>query len=529
MRKKKIVPYYRLFPFITGFLSLLLLLPSSLFAQNETPYRNFGEHFAQKLKTPAYAVPAGTFKSNYTSLAKHTAAPKWLQDAKFGIYAHWGVYSVPANSSEWYPRNMYNKESKEYKHHLKTYGSPTNFGYPDFVPMFTADQFNAAKWAKLFKKAGARFAGPVAEHHDGFAMWNSCWTPWNAMDMGPHRDVAGELAKAIRGEGLRFIASFHHGFNNLYKKDGKWHGFYEYVQKYFPELLKDPKRAIMYGCLPRKTFWNMWRGKLEEFINHYHPSLMWFDFDINTIPDNVKTKYLAFYFNKADEWGQQVVVTSKDKDYPNTIGVQDFERGRSDEIEKTPWLTDDAIGDNSWCYVKNLKLKSASYLIHELIDIVSKNGVFLLNISPKASGIIPEAQKERLLEMGRWLKKNGEAIYGTRPWKVFGEGPTRLEKGGSFVKKLHYTPQDIRYTKKGDNVYAIELGWPGANNKIILSAWAKNKINPNLKIKGISAIGSKQPIHWKWNNDGLVITTPSIAPNKIAIVYKIYTESNLKE
>jgi alpha-L-fucosidase len=495
-------------------------------AQTQKDYKNFGQHFAQKLKTPAYKIPKGPFKPNYKSLDTHTAVPEWFRDAKFGIYAHWGVYSVPAFDNEWYPNGMYKKGSKDYKHQVKTYGSLLKFGYPDFVPMFTANQFDPEAWAKLYKKAGAKFAGPVAEHHDGFAMWNTSWTPWNAADMGPHQDVAGELAKAIRAQGLRFMASFHHGFNNLYKKSGKWEGYYKYVGKYFSSLLKNPKRAIMYGYMPRKIFWEMWRGKLEEFINQYHPDLMWFDFNIDKIPDSVKTKYLAFYFNKANKRGQQVIVTSKDHDYPDAVGIQDFERGRATKIKKTPWLTDDAIGDNSWCYVKGLQLKSTAYLVHELIDIVSKNGQFLLNISPKANGIIPEAQKERLLGMGRWLKQNGEAIYGTRPWQVFGEGPTRLKKGGAFTKKLHYTPKDIRYTKKNNIVYAIEMGWPGSNKKITLQSWAKNKISSSVKIEDISMLGSTENIKWKWKNNGLIVTTPSKAPNEIAVVFKIFTSEN---
>ena len=505
---------------LTGAISV-----SKSYGQDEQKYKNFGQHFGQRLKTPAYAVPNGPFKANYQSLASHKAVPKWFQNAKFGIYAHWGVYSVPAYSSEWYPRNMYNKKSKVYKHHLKTYGSPLKFGYPDFVPMFKAQDFNPDAWAKLYKEAGAKFAGPVAEHHDGFAMWNSTWTPWNAGDMGPHQDVVGELAKAIRKQGLKFITSFHHARNGLWKKNGKWKGHYSYVKKYFPSLLNNPKRAIMYGDMPRKTFFQMWRGELEEVINQYHPDIMWFDFDLKWIPDSVKTKYLAFYFNKANKNGQQVMVTSKNHEFPDNVGIQDFERGRAAKIRKTPWLTDDAIGNNSWGYVKNLQLESTGYLIHELIDIVSKNGQFLLNISPKADGIIPEAQKRRLLGMGRWLKQNGEAIYGTRPWKVFGEGPTRLKKGGAFVKKIHYTPKDIRYTKKGNFVYAIEMGWPGPNKKITLHAWAKNKIGSNVKIQDVSVLGSMQSIQWNWQKQGLVVTTPSKAPNKQAIVFKIYTKN----
>jgi alpha-L-fucosidase len=179
-------------------------------------------------------LAAGPFEPTWESLKKHNEAPDWFRDDKFGIYFHWGVYSVPAFGNEWYPRNMYIKTSPEYKHHVATYGDPTNFGYPDFVPMFKAEKFNADDWAELFQKAGARFAGPVAEHHDGFAMWDSALTPWNAADMGPKRDLVGELEKAIRKRGMRFVATFHHERNGLWLKNGNWAGHYEFVKKDFP-------------------------------------------------------------------------------------------------------------------------------------------------------------------------------------------------------------------------------------------------------------------------------------------------------
>ncbi|HXK37184.1 MAG TPA: alpha-L-fucosidase, partial [Candidatus Paceibacterota bacterium] len=215
------------------------------------------------------APAAGPFEPTWESLAKRNPAPDWFRDAKFGIYFHWGVYSVPAFGNEWYPRNMYIKTSPEYKHHVATYGDPTQFGYHDFVPMFKAEKFNADEWAELFVKAGARFAGPVAEHHDGFAMWDSDQTPWNAKDMGPKRDLVGELQKAIHGRGLKFVATFHHERNSTWQKNGQWTGHYEFVKKDFPALLDDPKQAILYGYMPREQFLKMWRDKLIEVIDKY--------------------------------------------------------------------------------------------------------------------------------------------------------------------------------------------------------------------------------------------------------------------
>ena len=227
--------------------------------------------------TSLAAVSEQPYSPKWKSLKKYNEAPEWFKDAKFGIYFHWGVYSVPAFGSEWYPRNMHRKNRREYKHHVETWGDPTEFGYPDFVPMFKAEKFDAGRWARLFKKAGARFAGPVAEHHDGFAMWDSEETPWNAADRGPKKDITGLLADAIRDEDMRFVATFHHARNNLWKKNGKWTGHYEYVKKNFPSLLKDPENRILYGYMPRDKFLKMWLGKLKEVVDSYHPDLMWFD------------------------------------------------------------------------------------------------------------------------------------------------------------------------------------------------------------------------------------------------------------
>lgn len=494
-------------------------------AQDNAQYRNFGHDFTEKLHSPAYRIPAGPFKPDWKSLVKHPAAPDWFRDAKFGIYITWGVYSVPAFYNEWYPYFMYDTGSTVYKHHLETYGSPLKFGYPDFIPMFKAEHFDPEAWAELFKNAGARFAGPMAEHHDGFAMWKTEWTPWNSFDMGPQRDIVGELITAVRKQGMRAITTFHHARNELWKNDGKWIGQYAFIKKYFPALLNDPERAIMYGYLPRKIFLEMWRGKLEEVVNKYHPDLMWFDGQFGLTPDSVVTKYLAFYFNKAAREERQVAVTAKHKQMPLEMAIQDFERGRADRLEEIPWLTDDAIGDNSWGYIKGLQLKTSAYIIHELIDIVSKNGNLLLNVSPKSDGTIPKKQKEVLLGIGKWLRQNGESIYGTRPWRVFGEGPTRLDKGGSFTKKVNYTPQDVRYTRREDTVYAIEMGWPGANEKITLESWHRDlHWGTNIEIIDVSVLGSNEKIHWEWPSRGLIITTPSHAPNKVAIVFRIITK-----
>ena len=469
-----------------------------------------------------------TFAADWESLKKRNPAPEWFRDAKFGIYFHWGVYSVPAFDNEWYPRNMYDVNSFVYKHHVKTWGEPNIFGYPDFVPMFKAEKFDANEWADLFVKAGARFAGPVAEHHDGFSMWASKQTPWNAQDMGPHRDIVGELEKAIRKKGMRFVTTFHHERNGLYEitKGGKtyWTGHYEFVKKNFPELLNDPCRAIMYGYMPADKYYQMWEDKLIEVIDHYHPDLMYFDAWLGEIPDKYKMPYLAHYFNDAGKLGKEVVVTYKGADLPNTVGILDYEKGRADKLTNFVWLTDDTISFGSWCYTEGLAIKKPSVVIHTMIDIVSKNGQLLLNISPMADGTIPDNQKQLLLAIGNWMKKYGEAIYDTRPFVDYGEGPTKMLSSGSFVK-MHsgYTENDIRYTVKGEIVYAITLGQPNAGSEVKMAIFGKVGKAANIKIKNVAMLGTKQKIKWQRTDEGLILKMPADG-NEMANVFRLTIE-----
>lgn len=454
------------------------------------------------------------YTADWDSLKKHNAAPDWFRDAKFGIYFHWGVYTVPAFGNEWYPRNMHKKDRPEYKHHIATYGDPSEFGYHDFVPMFKAEKFNADEWAELFEQAGARFAGPVAEHHDGFSMWASRVTPWNAKDMGPKRDTVGELAAAIRKRGMHLVTSFHHARNR------RW---YPRVEGW-PTTSDDAKLQMLYGNMPAEQFNEMWLAKLTEVIDSYRPDLIWFDGRLEDVPESYHKDFLAYYFNKADKWGKEVMVTYKGRDLPREIGVEDFEKGRMNRITEYPWLTDDTISHGSWCYTHDLKIKSTRYVLGVLIDIVSKNGQLLLNISPKADGTIPMNQQEVLLGVGGWLKKYGEAIYGTRPFVVFGEGPTRLKSGGQYAReKLLYKPEDIRFTTKANIVYAIQLGWPGAKHETLLKSFSGEWRQESLKIKGVRMLGSDEKIAWSLREDGLAVTSPSSPPDKMAVVYKIET------
>jgi len=475
-------------------------------------------------RTPSPEPAPAPYEATWASLQQHTPAPAWFRDAKYGIYFHWGVYAVPAFGSEWYPRNMHRKDHAEYTHHVETYGDPTAFGYHDFVPMFTAENFDPEAWADLFARSGARFAGPVAEHHDGFAMWDSDLTPWNARDRGPQRDVTGELARAIRARGMKFFTSFHHARNNLWEhenEDGAWNGHYAYVKQDFPTLLDDPDQAILYGYLPRTEFLGLWKGKLMEVIDKYQPDIMWFDSWLDEIPDSVKTEYLAYYFNKAHAAGKEVVVTFKQDDLPREVGVEDFEKGRTDRLTDYSWLTDDTISKGSWCYTEDLEIKSTAEVLHTLIDIVSKNGQLVLNISPMADGTIPEEQQAVLLGIGDWMGRYGEAIYETRPFVEYGEGPTQMERGGHFLASLDYTAEDIRYTRHGDAVYAILLGRPDAGAPVLMTLFGEGGAAADVQVTGVSMPGVDAEVAWERQPGGLVITTPEAVPDDFAVVFKL--------
>jgi alpha-L-fucosidase len=473
------------------------------------------------------------YQADWESLSRHNEAPEWFRDAKLGIYFHWGVYSVPAFANEWYPRWMHFEGREEYNHHLKTYGHPSEFGYHDFVPMFKAENFDADEWADLFQKAGARFAGPVAEHHDGFSMWDSEVSPWNVADRGPHKDITGLLAKALRKRGLRLITTFHHAknlqrFDSIPSEKGGLpfeNSHYPYF-KGMPPASEDPELRLLYGNIPANEFHEkIWLGKLKEVIDKYQPDIIWFDYMLDKIPEIYQLEFCTYYLNRAEEWNKDVVIVRKQDDLPLELSVEDLEKSRKNQLDEKVWMTDETISKGSWCYTENLEIKNAKDVLHVLIDIVSKNGVLLLNISPKADGTIPDNQKEVLIKLGIWLDKYGEAIYGTRPWYTYGEGPTK-EPEGHFrfheeFLKIKYSEKDYRYTTKGDFVYTSILGWPGTNQELIFSAFAKDKLTSENRVRTVSLLGYEGDLEWSWDDSGLRVVTPSTIVDDMAVVFKV--------
>jgi alpha-L-fucosidase len=483
---------------------------------------------AALLKQVDAADHHGPFRPDWESLQKYEA-PEWYKDAKFGIFIHWGVYSVPAFGNEWYPRSMYSTGSDEYKHHIATYGTQDKFGYKDFIPMFKAADFDAAAWAQLFQKSGAKYVVPVAEHHDGFAMYDSGVSDWTAAKLGPHRDIIGELAGAVRAQGLHFGVSSHR----------VEHNFFLGVGRTIPSDVNDPQYAALYGpahpwlAAPRgtpvsndftyvsKAWADDWLARGAELVEKYHPDIVYFDWWIGqpSIRPSL-TRFAAFYYNRSLEYGDHVgVINYKDYAMQEHAAVLDLERGQLGEIRPLAWQTDTSISNKSWGYIKDDTFKAPEFAVHQLIDIVSKNGNLLLNIGPKSDGTIPDEVQKVLLDVGSWLNVNGEAIYGTRAWRIYGEGPTKVASGSFHdTDTAHYTPEDFRFTTKGEALYVIGLGWP-ANAQAVIHALAQ--ATGSEHVQSVALLGSDAKLQFEQSGDGLHVRLPAQAPTKYAYALRV--------
>ncbi|MEH0152662.1 alpha-L-fucosidase [Limibacter armeniacum] len=472
------------------------------------------------------------FQANWESLQQYEI-PTWFQDAKLGIFIHWGPYSVPAFGSEWYPRLMYmdsvvwdpsgiaktQKPSGVYQHHINTYGNPGEFGYKDFVPMFKGENFNAKEWIEIFEKAGAKYIVPVAEHHDGFAMYKSNYTRWNSVEMGPKKDILGELTKEAHERGLKIGASSHFAFN--------WN-YYTY-KKGFDTM--DPTYSDLYSrphdhyAPADKEFLELWWNRTKDIIDQYQPDILWFDFYMDRDEFTpYHPKMAAYYYNKSAEWDKPVVLQSKNFGkitFPEGTNVYDIERGKMSDIRKETWQTDTSIGKNSWSYVSNWESKEVNTLIDDLVDIVSKNGCLLLNVGPKADGTIPEDQQKILFAMGDWLKVNGNAIYGTRPWKIFGEGPTKVATGHHTEgSNENLTADDFRFTTKDGKLYAIAMDWTDKGYVVIPAVSSKSKYITS-GVKNVKLLGHNALLQWKQTENGLRIDLPDQKPCEYAFAFEI--------
>ncbi len=472
----------------------LALIPTAAAAQENYP-SNIAIQVARVHAETASNAP---FHPTWDSLAGYRT-PAWFQDAKFGIFLHWGVYSVPAFGNEWYSRNMYLPKNPAYAHHLATYGPLTTFGYKDFIPLFKAEHFDPGAWLDLFTAAGARYVVPVAEHCDGFPMYASAMTPYNAARMGPKRDVVGELATATRAHGLHFGVSSHtaehwwwYGVGRAIPSDvrdmtaetAKLYGPAAAMSQPTVDGLADPAKEpdpnhLERWLAPDQPFLDAWLARSTELVDRYHPEFVYFDWWIGQPAFKpYLQQFAAYYYDRSAESGVQPVLTYKEESMPANVATLDIERGKLDTERLLPWQTDTSISIHSWGYVEHDVYRTAQSLIHQLADTVAKNGNLLLNVGPKSDGTIPDQARSVLLEIGAWLKINGEAIYNSRPFTVFGEGPTKAARNSTEKNNdiQDYTPEDIRYTTSRDGtvLYAIVLGWPPEGTVTLHTLYAGN-------------------------------------------------------
>lgn len=477
-------------------------------------------------------APAASAQTTYTatwaSVDSHTGAPAWFQDAKFGIYYHWGAFSVPAFYSEWYPSSIYDpndsRNTGAYAHHMQFYGDPygdwpyQNFfigandktgNFTVFAPKLVANggKWDPDAWATLIANSGARFAGPVAEHHDGFAMWDSKVNPWNSVAYGPKLNLAALHAAAIRKKGLKFLISQH----TVYNFTGYWTDWGKAPAQ------TDPQLQQLYGQLPMDQEESIWLGKLTEVIDEFLPDVLYQDNGLAALGQSNLLDFLAHYYNAAAAKGVDVVALGKDAIVDSSGShpgqVYDYERGGPRDVTTPYWITDDSLSPQTWGYVSGMSLYNTNQLIDSFVDHVAKGGSLLLNIMPMADGTIPQAQQDLLNAYGSFLHQNGEAIYKTRAWIHCCEGPTTM--GGGYTTYLPtFGSSDVRYTRSqdGDALYALLGGWPGGQVSLTAPTASAFPIGSGKVFLFPPLGGTAVGLTFSQDGSGLRVTLPSSAP-----------------
>lgn len=476
-----------------------------------------------------YIIAQGPYKPTWESLSGWKV-PEWFQEKKFGIFIHWGVYSVPAYDNEWYSRNMYIEGMKAYDHHIRTYGSHKSFGYQDFIPMFRAEKFNPAQWANLIKESGAQYVCPVAEHHDGFQMYKSSISHWNACEMGPKRDILGELKEAFAKEGLLFCTSSHRAEHWFFMSHGK--RFDSDIKEplkrgdfYWPAMPEGEFHDTQSKPYPTEEFLEDWLIRTCEIIDSYQPHMLYFDWWIqHEAWKPYLLKVAAYYYNKGEDWGVPVAICYKHDAMMFGSAIVEVERGSFAEAKPYAWQTDTAVARNSWCYTVGLEYKSSVEIIEQLIDVVSKNGNLLLNIGPKADGTIPQGDRNILKDIGSWLSINGEAVYKSKVWRQSMEGPTRIEEG-QFMdgNPPVYTKEDFRFTVSNGCIYAFSMKYP-EDGQIVIKSLGKSENHDRPEFTGLirkaSVLGFEELPQYEVQEDGLHIHTSTVK-SEYPIVFKI--------
>lgn len=472
------------------------------------------------------------YEPNWNSLRKHQT-PQWLKDAKFGIYSHLTL------------RTLSNVEGNKDKmpHEL--------------INDFKLEKFNAAEWAEMFKNAGAKFAGPVAWHGSGMVHWESDLTDFNTVKMGPKIDIVGSLKKEIKARDMKFITSYHSGYwyKNALREMRPEYYAPKYKDLYGPVHDIDRRDSITNKNHIEKQekrsqeFMDEWLAKMNEAITKYQPDITWVDTNfggsmrarnkgfykngrliddkeiyLGGFSESHERRYISHFYNTGEQTGNEVEFVYKEYDVPPGVGMRNFENGLIDELTYDVWMTDiDICSPTSWFYKDNVPIRSANEIVDILVDVVSKNGVLLLNIPPKPDGSFADYMKKEVNEVGDWLAKNGEAIYGTMPWMIFGEGPSRLKETGHYSERYPnnavYNEKDIRFTQKDNFLYAICLGNP--DNEITIKTLGNRGKLFEGDIKSISLLGNNKKLEYEHKPYGLTIKLPTRQTEEKAVVFKI--------
>lgn len=502
------------------------------------------------------APEAKAFLPTWESLQSNYECPDWFRDAKFGIWAHWGPQSQP-EQGDWYARRMYIEGEKQHDFHLSHYGPPSQTGFKDIIRLWTAEHFDPDQLLALYKRAGARYFMALANHHDNFDNFNSKFQPWNSVNLGPKKDLIGMWSAAARRNGLRFGVSVHASRawtwyepsqgadtagplagvpydGKLTRSDGKgqwWEG-------YNPQDLYAQNHALK--APPDPAYVEKFFKRTRQLIDDYRPDLVYFDDGVLPLrkdAENSGLELVAHFYNENQRWHgrNEAVVNTKSLDEAQRRAlVYDIERGKAKSILPQPWQTDTCIGE--WHYNREIfekhAYKTAAVVIPMLIDIVSRNGNLMLSVPVRADGTLDQDEIAMLQDLGAWLAVEGEAIYATRPWKIYGEGPstTEVEEANRFggakdVRTEPYTDKDIRFTqsKAGDVLYAIALSLP-ANRELLIKSFAAGPGATALlerEIKDVSLPGASEPLEWNRNEAGLQIRLPKNLPVTTAVAIRI--------
>ena len=455
------------------------------------------------------------FQPEWGSL-KQYRCPDWFRDAKLGIWAVWGPEAVPMQG-DWYARKMYEEGSPDYQYHIAHYGHPSKFGYKDLIPLWKADRWDPRRLMALYQKAGAKYFCVIAQHHDNFDCWNSRFHKWNSVNLGPRRDIVGEWKKAADEYGLRFGVTEHLGAScNWYSvtkqadKAGPLAGVpYDGVDPQFADLYHAGNKDAQGWLENVPEAWKReWSNRIRDLLDSYRPDLLYSD---SGFPfDETGRRLVAHFYNQSlrDHQGRLEAVYNCKQD-PQGMWVQDLERGIMGDIRSEPWQTDTCVGD--WYYdirvFEQHRYKSAALVLQMLADIVSKNGNLLLNLPLRPDGTLDDDELKILDQLAQWMSVNCEAIFGTRPWKVFGEGPSRVNSGGFNEGRLRYTARDIRFTTRSEDLYALALGWPEDRRLVIRSLAI-----PAGKVHTVSLLGHGGKLAWEQTEAGLIVTLPETRP-----------------